>query len=183
MSKTLILIFHPDLTTSKANAALIAEASKLEEVEIVDVQSLYPQGMDIHADGEREAARLLSADRIVLQFPLHWYSMPAVMLQWQAAVLTRMFYLCYPQEGSKLEGKPLFIAATAGNVEESYRSGGRNLFSIESLLAPLQATAHRCGLAWNTPFVVYTADKLEADVLQAKGQEYAQALREWMQSE
>ncbi|MFB5744925.1 NAD(P)H-dependent oxidoreductase [Cedecea sp. P7760] len=179
MHKTLILLFHPDLSRSNANAALGKEAANLDNVEVVDIQALYPEGIDIYRDGEREAARLLSADRIVLQFPIHWYSMPAIMRQWQDAVLTRMFYLNYEEEGQKLEGTPLFVAVTAGNVEESYRPDGRNLFTIESLLAPLRATAHRCGLIWRSPFVVYTADKLEPVGLKAKAEEYVMALHLW----
>lgn len=40
-------------------------------------------------DGEREAARLLSADRITLEFPIRSYSTPALLEAWQDAVLTR----------------------------------------------------------------------------------------------
>ncbi|SQC93818.1 glutathione-regulated potassium-efflux system ancillary protein KefG [Cedecea neteri] len=60
MSKTLILLFHPNLSRSSANAALAQEAAKLANVEVVDVQALYPDGIDIYRDGEREAARLLA---------------------------------------------------------------------------------------------------------------------------
>ncbi|SQC93819.1 General stress protein 14 [Cedecea neteri] len=74
------------------------------------------------------------------------------------------------------------MAVTAGNVEEAYRPGGRNLFTIESLLAPLRATANRCGLAWCAPFVVYTADKLDAAGLKMKAEAYAQALTRWREN-
>lgn len=42
MTKTLILLFHPDLAHSKANAALAAAAAKLPAVELVDMQAIYP---------------------------------------------------------------------------------------------------------------------------------------------
>ena len=67
MTKTLILLFRP-ISGSKSNAALAAVAANVPGVEIVNMQSAYPSGMDMFRDGEREAARLLSADRIVLQF-------------------------------------------------------------------------------------------------------------------
>ena len=57
MTKTLILLFHRDLSASKANAALAAAATKLPDVEIVDMQSVYPDGVDMFRDGEREADR------------------------------------------------------------------------------------------------------------------------------
>src|SRR5688572_27082888 len=131
VTKTLILLFHPDLKRSKANAALAGAAAKLDGVEVADMQAAYPDSMDMFRDGEREARRLLAADRIVLQFPIQWYSTPPLMKAWQDAVLTRMFYVTYETEGRALEGTPLMLAATAGNVPESYRPGGRNMFTME----------------------------------------------------
>lgn len=180
MTHTLILLFHRDLSASKANAALAAAAERMPGVEIVDMQAQYPDGVDMFRDGEREAARLLSADRIVFQFPIQWYSTPALMKSWQDAVLTRMFYIAYEQEGRRLEGTPLMIAATAGNVPDAYRPGGRNMFPMIELLAPLRATAHRCGLVWSDPFVVYEADKLEPEALEAAAARYAARLERWI---
>lgn len=180
VTKTLILLFHHDLAASKANIALATAAAKLPDVEIVDMQALYPDGVSVDRDGEHEAARLLSADRIVFQFPIQWYSTPALMKGWQDAVLTRMFYIAYEQEGRALEGTPLMIAATAGNVSDAYRTGGRNMFSMVDLFAPLRATAHRCGLAWTDPFVVYEADKLSPEALEAAAAGYAAILERWI---
>jgi len=180
MTKTLILLFHRDLSQSNANAALAAAASRLPDVEIVDMQAAYPGGIDIFRDGEREAARLLAADRIVLQFPIQWYSTPALLKSWQDAVLTRMFYLAYETEGRLLEGTPLMLAATAGNVPEAYRPGGRNMFPMIELLAPLRATAHRCGLPWSEPFILYQADKLSPEALEDAAAGYVAALKRWI---
>lgn len=179
MTKTLILLFHPDLTRSKANAALAATAARLPDVELVDMQAACPGGIDLYRDGATEAARLLAADRIVLQFPVQWYSTPPLLKAWQDAVLTRMFYITYESEGRHLAGIPLLIAATAGNVAEAYQPGGRNLFPMETLFAPLRATAHRCGLVWTPPFVLYQADKLSPDQLDAAADHYAEVLQCW----
>lgn len=180
MPKTLILLFHRDLSASRANAALAAAADSLPGVDVIDMAALYPDGIDMVRDGECEAARLLSADRIVLQFPIQWYSTPALLKAWQDAVLTRMFYLAYEQEGRLLEGTPLMIAATAGNVPEAYRPDGRNLFPMIDLLAPLRATAHRCGLGWSAPFIVYQADKLSPEALGQAAADYEAALAGWI---
>ena len=180
MSKTLILLFHPDLSRSRANAALLRAAARRPHVGFIDMQALYPHGIDMVRDGEREAERLLHADRIVLQFPIQWYSTPPLMKAWQDAVLTRMFYLAYETEGRLLEGTPVMIAATAGNVPDAYRPGGRNMFTMEALLAPLRATAHRCGLGWAQPFILYRADKLSDETLEEAGQRYAAQLGTWI---
>lgn len=180
MTKTLILLFHPDPARSRANAAMARAAAALPGVELVDMTAAHPDGLDLVRDGEAEAARLLAAERIVLQFPLQWYSTPPLLKAWQDAVLTRMFYLAYEAEGRRLEGRPLMIAATAGNTPEAYSHGGRNLMPMADLLAPLRATAHRCGLVWGEPFLVYRADKLSADELEAAAAGYAAALMRWI---
>ncbi|KQW25463.1 NAD(P)H dehydrogenase [Rhizobium sp. Root274] len=182
MSKTIILLFHPDLSRSRANTALARAAAKLPDVEVVDMQSVYPNGIDLHRDGEGEAARLLAADRMVFQFPLQWYSTPPLLKAWQDAVLTRMFYMHYEAEGRVFEGTELLLAVTLGNSADAYRSGGSNIFELEALLAPLRATANRCGLAWSSPFVLYEAHKLSPEALEAAAAEYVDRLAEWIAS-
>lgn len=91
-------------------------------------------------------------------------------------MLTRMFYIAYESEGRLLADKPLLVAATAGNVPETYAPGGANLFPLSELLRPLQATAHRCGLAWQEPFLVYGARKADEEALQALGSHYTARL-------
>ncbi|MHA7683842.1 NAD(P)H-dependent oxidoreductase [Cupriavidus sp. PET2-C1] len=174
MSKTLILLFHPRFGQSKANRALCNAASTLPGVEIADLYALYPDGA---IDVDAEVRRLLGADRIVFQFPLQWYATPALLKAWLDAVLTRMFYIAYETEGRALAGKPMLVAATAGNVRQAYGPGGVNLFPLAELLRPLQATANRCGLPWSEPFVLYEAGKLDDHALAAAGERYAVRLQ------
>ncbi len=175
-AKTLILVFHPALARSKANAALATAAAALPDIDVVDMQALYPDGV---VDADREVTRLLAADRIVLQFPIYWYSTPPLLKAWQDAVLTRMYYIAYETEGRRLEGTPIMVAATAGNQPEAYSPTGRNLFPLETLLSPLQATAYRCGLPWASPFLVYRSGAL-TDAERAEAAElYAARIEDW----
>jgi len=176
MSKTLILLFHSGPNRSRANAALAAAAARLPGVEVADIHALYPDG---RIDIDREVARLLSADRIVFQFPIQWYSAPPVLKAWENAVLTRMYYLAYETEGRLLEGRPLLVAATAGNVPEAYGPGGANAFTMAELLRPLEATARRCGLLWQAPFLLFRADRLDDLALHDAARDYAALLEEW----
>lgn len=181
MSKTLLLLFHPDLKKSKANWALARSALSVSGTEIIDMQARYPTGISLEADGEREAARLVEADRLVLQFPVQWYSTPPLLKAWQDAVLTRMFYLKYETEGRKLAGKSIMVAATAGNLADAYKPGGANMFTMNDLLAPLRATAHRCGLIWTKPFIVYRAEKISEKERSAAADLYAAVLKGWIE--
>jgi glutathione-regulated potassium-efflux system ancillary protein KefG len=178
--KTLVLLFHPDLTRSKANVALAEAAASVPGVKVIDMQARYPDGrIDMFTDGAVEAKRLLSADRLVLQFPVQWYSTPPLLKAWQDAVLTRMFYIAYEAEGRRLEGTPLLVAATAGNVSEAYSPIGQNLMPLAELLNPLRATAYRCRLPWAEPFLTYRADRLDASELATAANAYAARLRDW----
>jgi glutathione-regulated potassium-efflux system ancillary protein KefG len=91
-----------------------------------------------------------------------------------------MFYLAYKTEGRRLEGTQLMIAATAGNTPDAYQPGGRNMFPMNELFAPLRATAHRCGLLWAKPFVLYKADKLTPAELDSAATNYTDAMRNWI---
>lgn len=174
MSQTLILLFHPHIQSSRANRALIDAAGTLPGITIADLHALYPDG---GIDADAEVARLVAADRIVLQFPIQWYSTPPLLKAWQDTVLTRMFYLAYDKEGARLAGKPLLVATTAGNIETAYAPTGSNLFPLAELLRPLEATAHRCALAWAEPFIVYDARRADDEALTAAGEYYASRLR------
>ena len=61
--KTVVLVFHPDLNTSRVNRALAAGLPA--EIEVRDMYRLYP---DFKIDVAQEQAVLADADRIVLQF-------------------------------------------------------------------------------------------------------------------
>ena len=177
MPGTLVLVFHRDLAASRANAALAAAARTLPDVEVVDMQARYPEArIDLNTDAARDAQMLLGADRIVLQFPIQWYSTPPLLKSWQDAVLTRMYYLESEAEGDRLTGTPMMIAATAGNTPAAYGRGGQNHFTIDEILTPLKATAYRCNLPWHTPHLVFMADRLSDEALAAAAEDYRRAL-------
>lgn len=173
MTETLILLFHPDPARSRANAALARAAAALPGVTVVEMQRLYPDGA---IDAAAEARRLLEARRLVLQFPLQWYSTPPLLQAWQDSVLTRMVYLKPQEEGARLAGRPLLVAATAGNLPQAYTAEGANGFSLAELLRPLQATARRCALAWQDPFLLYDARRLDDAALAEAAGRYAARL-------
>jgi putative NADPH-quinone reductase len=177
LSQTLILVFHPKLSASRANRAMLDAASAINGVTVADMYAQMPDGV---IDVDREVARLLAADRVVLQFPVQWYATPALLKTWQDEVLTRMFYVRYATEGKAFEGTPQMVAATAGNVQEAYSPEGINLFPLQELLRPLEATAHRCGLPYASPFLVYRANKLDEAEQAALSRRYCQALQDWI---
>jgi len=177
MSQTLILVFHPDLTRSTANAALMEAAWQVESVEMVDMAAIRPEaGFDMFGSGADEAKRLLAADRIVLQFPMQWYSVPGLLKDWIDAVLTRMYYVV-AEEGARLAGTPLMIAVTAGADPAMFARDGQAGFTAEEMLVPLRALARRCGLLWHPHFILHGANHLTAGQIAEAGTAYQAALR------
>jgi glutathione-regulated potassium-efflux system ancillary protein KefG len=177
MTNTLILMFHPNLARSRANAALTAAARTLPDVTLIDMSATYSSGqINMARDAAGEAARLMAADHIVLQFPMQWYTAPPLLQAWQNAVLTRMFYVMGDSEGAALAGVPLTVAVTAGNTPDAYTTGGHNLFTMQDMLTPLRAMAHRCGLVWQVPFVVYSAGQIGDAALADAAHAYCQRL-------
>ena len=76
----LIINGHPAMETSNANKAILEEVKRLlPEVEVSELQALYP---NYQFDVAAEQAKLVKADVIVWQFPLNWYSVPALLKKW-----------------------------------------------------------------------------------------------------
>lgn len=176
MTRTLILNFHPAPDDSRANRALASAAGGLPGVQVVEMQTLYPNGA---IDTDIEAARLLAVDRLILQFPVQWYSAPPLLKVWQNTLLTRMYYMAAETEGDRLVGMPVMVAATAGNTPAAYTPEGANGFPLEDLMLPLRATAHRCGWLWAPPFLVHEANRSTPATLAAEADRYVAAIMAW----
>jgi glutathione-regulated potassium-efflux system ancillary protein KefG len=148
--RTLVLVSHPTLATSRANSALVDAIRDLPDVEVHHLEALYPDG---HVDIDAEQAASVRASRIVFQFPFYWYSTPPMLKRWQDDVLA--FGWAYGPGGTMLRGKSLQLVLTAGGPEAVYRVGGYNLYPIRDLLRPFEVTAHLCGMSFAEPLVLY----------------------------
>lgn len=84
--KTVLIVGHPDLRSSRINAALLEESKSIQDVHIRVLSELYGTGsIDIQAEQEAIAG----AAHIVLQYPTYWYAMPSILKRWLDEVLTR----------------------------------------------------------------------------------------------
>ena len=165
---TVLLLAHPDFAASRANRALFAGLNDLPGLEVAELYGLYPDG---EIDVTAERARLLRADRLVLQFPLQWYSVPSRLKYWLDAVLTPLFYL-EPDVAAATAGLPLLAATTTGGPSASYQPGTVGGMTIDELFAPLRATARKCGWLWQGPFALHDVRNLDDVALARAGEEY-----------
>jgi len=154
----LLVLAHPAIHRSRANAALLETARRRPDVTVHDLYRKYP---DFLIDVAAEQKKLLAHQLIVLQYPLYWYSCPALLKEWFDAVLLHGF--AFGRTGTQLHGKTLMVAVTAGGDHHAYRPEGINRYSIAEFLRPMEATAHLCGLTWAQPFVLHDAIRISED--------------------
>ncbi|WDE02718.1 NAD(P)H-dependent oxidoreductase [Thalassomonas actiniarum] len=100
-----------------------------------------------------------SADIIVLQFPLYWYSTPALLKKWLDDVFSYGF--AYGADGDKLKNKNLILSFTTGGPEQSYDTLGYNHFPIFELIKPLKQTAYFTQMILHPPIISHNMAYVE----------------------
>lgn len=146
--RTLVIAGHPDPDRSRINAAMTEAVRDLPHVTVRELAQLYPDGL-IDVPAEQRLVR--DSEAIVWQFPIHWYSLPALHKKWLDEVMLRDFAY---DSGPLLTGRTLLAAVSTGGSADMYRSTGFHRFTVDELLRPLEQTAHRMGLAWAEPLVL-----------------------------
>lgn len=167
MARVLVLIAHPAFENSRVNRHLAAAVRDLPGVTFHDLYEAYP---DFDVDVRREQALLLEHDTLVLQHPFYWYSTPALVKQWEDLVLEHGW--AYGTGGHALRGKRWLSAITTGGREEAYQPDGHNRFTMRQLLAPIEQTAHLCGMTFLPPFVVHGTHRLDATQIAEAARDY-----------
>lgn len=123
------------------------------------------------ADIVLEQEKLLWADTVILQFPLWWFSMPAILKGWVERVYAYGFAYGVGEhsdthwgdrygEGT-LAGKRAMLLVTAGGWESHYSPRGIN-GPIEDILFPIHhGILYYPGFDVLPPFVTYRTDRFD----------------------
>ena len=176
--RILVLYAHPGSLRTRVNRLLLQGVQDLPSVEVVDLYENYP---DFFIDVKREQRRLMTADLIVMQHPLYWYSAPALLKQWQDMVLEEGF--AFGEGGSALRGKRLLTVVTTGHSERSYQRDGYDRYSIESFLRPYEQTAYHCGMIYLQPVAIYAAERLSDQEVASQAAAYRRRLQAFLNGE
>ncbi|AZM54442.1 NAD(P)H dehydrogenase [Streptomyces sp. WAC 01529] len=131
-------------------------------------------------DVAAEQEKVRWADAVVLQFPLWWFSAPAILKGWIDRVFTAGFAygpaVPPPYSEGVLAGRRALISVTVGARETSFSDRGIH-GQLADVLHPLQH-----GLFWFTgmaplaPFAVYGANELPEERFAAARREYGARL-------
>jgi glutathione-regulated potassium-efflux system ancillary protein KefF len=167
-----IFYAHPYPQHSRVNQALQQAIAGVPGVRTRDLYALYP---DFLIDAAAEQKALAESDVIVLQHPLRWYHMPALLSLWFEKVLAYGWAYGHDAQGlatKALQGKRLLWAVTAGGSESAYSVAGYNQHTLKEMAAPIRQTILYCGLEWLPPHVVYGTGQLSDRALAEAAQSY-----------
>lgn len=119
MKNVRIVAGHPELRDNSFANKIILEDIKqlLPEAAIDDLSALYPA---YQFDVAAEQKKLVAADIIVLQFPVFWFSMPALLAKWVEDVFLHGF--SHGSTGKALVHKKLLLSFTTGAPESTYET-------------------------------------------------------------
>lgn len=169
--RILLILIHPAFERSTVNRALLQAVQDLEHVTVHDLYQCYP---DFFIDVDREQALLQDHDVIVFQHPFYWFSMPALLKEWQDLVL--QFGFAFGPGKTQLKGKQWLNVVTTGGSEQTYSPDGRKKYTVEELLRPFECSAMMCEMNYLSPQIyhdVMNADRLK---LQEMSEVYRQRL-------
>ncbi len=122
-------------------------------------------------DVRAEQEKLLRADMLILQFPLWWFTMPALLKGWVDRVYAYGFAYGVGEHSDRhwgdrygegtFAGKRAMLIVTTGGWEPHYSPRGIN-GPIDDLLFPINhGILHYPGYEVLPPFVLHSADRLD----------------------
>ena len=151
----------------------------------LDSRRAFEEGRQTQ-DIAQEQEKLLWADTVILQFPLWWFSMPAILKGWVERVYAYGFAYGVGEhsdarwgdrygEGT-LAGKRAMLIVTTGGWDSHYSPRGIN-GPMDDLLFPIQhGVLHYPGFDVLPPFLVYRTSRMDEVRFAAVREELGQRL-------
>ncbi|RZL62053.1 MAG: flavodoxin family protein [Pedobacter sp.] len=153
--KILVIVTHPDLDKSLINKRWVAELEKHPELYTIhNLHQQYPNG---EIDILREQELVEKYDKIVFQFPVYWFSCPALLKKWLDEVLIHG-WAYGSKSGYKVLGKKIALAMTVGVEEFEYRAGEKYKYSLEELTRPFELSFEYVKADYQPFFAYYGID-------------------------
>lgn len=140
--KTLIIVAHPQLGNSSTESFLKAATDNKDNVMWHELNAPF--------DILQEQELLKSATRIIFQFPMYWYSAPAILKKWLDEVWNSQL-----TSSHLLKGRELGIVTTVAHPASAFQPGASQQYTIAEILRPYQALAHAMGMKYLPPLPIY----------------------------
>lgn len=169
--KILHLVFHPNLATSRVNRTW--QKQIIASGKVTTSRDMYDEYPDFQINKDKEQKLLLEHDRIVIQFPIYWWSMTPLLKKWLDDVLEYQF--AYGSKGDKLKGKDLMLICSAGGQAKNY-SGFDMFATVPEILKPFQLTANLAQMNYAQPLYMFNADACADDEVEKYGKSWARVI-------
>ncbi|HPF45341.1 MAG: NAD(P)H-dependent oxidoreductase [Alphaproteobacteria bacterium] len=152
MNKILIIYAHEHHDGSTINKAMVDAVRGMDGITFIDLYRLYP---DFKIDSDAECARIFDHDVIIFQFPMHWFSTPALIKEYQDKVILSKH--AYAPEGKAFIGKYFLCATSTGSGADKFGPGNRNNYTVDEFLRPVEQTMRASGMTVLPHYVIYGA--------------------------
>ncbi|XP_062277574.1 NAD(P)H dehydrogenase [quinone] 1-like, partial [Scomber scombrus] len=144
---------------------IIGEIKNAEHFRYAEETKLAWEAGKLSADITEEQRKLTEADLIIFQFPMYWFTVPAIMKGWFDRVLTLGF--AYSQEKRYTEGifkdKKAMLSFTTGSHESMFSANGIN-GDMNVTLWPLQnGIMHYCGFQVLAPQIFWAPSHIPTE--------------------
>lgn len=158
-----MILAHPKIEASIGNRIISKLTSNQKDVEVRHLNKLYPD-FNINIQAEQQA--LLKADVIIFQYPLYWYSVPAILKEWIDQVFEYGFAF---GKNSLLNDKDIIVSVTIGSPEEQYPQD-----IIEKILFHFKGLASYCDLTYKGEVLSFNINGYTPEA-KTKAEDYATA--------
>jgi NAD(P)H dehydrogenase (quinone) len=138
-------------------------------------------------DIQRAIDQLERADLVMFQFPLWWFSMPAILKGWFDRVLVwgRIYSSRRRYDRGHFGGKRALLSITTGAPATAHGPDGRN-GDIDLELWPIHFSLHYVGFTVLAPFKSYSVESVllysDANALAERLNGYKEGLRDHLQN-
>jgi NAD(P)H dehydrogenase (quinone) len=130
-------------------------------------------------DVQRQIDRLLAADLLILQFPLWWYSVPAILKGWidRSFAYGAIYGPGRTWDNGVMRGRRAMLAFTTSAPAETFMPDGKN-GDMERILWPLHAGVFGvCGYGVLPPFIAHAVAFVDEATRGAILERYRERLR------
>lgn len=151
--KTLIVVSHPKIESSKVNARWLEELAKYPDELTIHHLDKTGNGIDFYIAAEQ--ALVEQHDQLILQFPVYWFHCPALMKKW----LDDVFLAGWAYgDNNQMKHRKVGLIVSAGISESDYQKEGKYRYTLAEILLPFEVMFQYMEADYRGFYAFYSAE-------------------------